>query len=106
MSAKVKAFIWATLLISIFLAAVISPFASSWPDGLEKVAEDKGFLEKGETWAFWKSSPIPDYALPGLGESPLATSAAGIIGTLVVFAAAYGLALLIRPIKKRKTQKD
>lgn len=106
MNPNLRTFIWTFLLVSIFLAVIVSPFASSWPDGLEKVAEDRGFLEKGEAWTFWKSSPIPDYALPGLGESPLATSAAGIIGTLAVFAVTYGLALLIRPAKERKAQKN
>ena len=37
----------AGLLIAFVLAIVLSPFASSSPDGLEKVGEDKGFIHGG-----------------------------------------------------------
>lgn len=83
------------LMAALFLALVLSPFASPWPDGLEKVAEDKGFLEKGEIEPLF-SSPIPNYAWPGLKSEKLATSVAGIVGTLIVFGMGYGLAALIR----------
>ncbi|MFH1594319.1 MAG: PDGLE domain-containing protein [Candidatus Omnitrophota bacterium] len=83
------------LMIAIFLAVVFSPFASPWPDGLEKVAEDKGFLEKGEIEPVFLS-PIPDYAWPHVKSERLATSIAGIAGTLLVFGMGYGLATLIR----------
>jgi cobalt/nickel transport protein len=96
LSKEVRIFILIGLLVSIFLAVAVSPFASPWPDGLERVAEDKGFLEKGEGPQAWESAPIPDYAVPGLGEGALATSAAGFIGTVVVFLAGYGLAVAVR----------
>ena len=83
------------LIAAILLALILSPFASPWPDGLEKVAEDKGFLEKGEVEPAIPS-PIPDYAWPGLKNEKLATSAAGIFGTLIVFGLGYGLAVLVR----------
>ncbi len=83
------------LMVAIFLAMVLSPFASPWPDGLEKVAEDKGFLEKGEVEPIF-SSPIPDYAWPYFKSEKLATSFAGVAGTLLVFGMGYGLAALIR----------
>ncbi|HAW60542.1 MAG TPA: hypothetical protein DCW86_03650 [Actinobacteria bacterium] len=92
-----KIFIFVALLVSLFLAIFISPFASPHPDGLERVAEDKGFLEKGEEWVAWKLSPIPDYAVPRLGEGALATGAAGLVGTLIVFLVGYGVAVLIKP---------
>lgn len=83
------------LMAALFLALVLSPFASQWPDGLEKVAEDKGFIEKGEIEPAIPS-PIPDYAWPGVKSERLATSSAGIVGTLIVFGMGYGLAALIR----------
>lgn len=83
------------LAVAVVLAVVLSPFASPWPDGLEKVAESLGFLEKGEGEPIF-SSPIPDYAWPGLKSEKLATSAAGVSGTLIVFGLGYGLAALIR----------
>ena len=88
----------AGLFIALFLAAVLSPFASPWPDGLEKVAEDKGFIEKGEVKPT-VTSPMPDYAIPGVKNEALATSAAGIIGTLIVFLAGCGLAAALKTPK-------
>jgi cobalt/nickel transport protein len=83
------------LFAALLLAILISPFASSFPDGLERVAEDKGFLEKGEIQPAMVS-PVPDYAWPGIKSEKMATSAAGIMGTLIVFGAAYGFAALIK----------
>jgi len=83
------------LLAALFLAFIVSPFASSWPDGLEKVAEDKGFLHKGEVKPIL-TSPVPDYTWPGVKSERMATSMAGAVGTLIVFGAGYGLAFLLR----------
>ena len=83
------------LIIAIFLAIVLSPFASPWPDGLEKVAEDKGFLEKSDVEPVF-TSPIPDYSWPGLKNERLATALAGALGTLIVFGIGYGLASLVK----------
>ena len=83
------------LITALFLALAISPFASQWPDGLEKVAQDKGFLEKGEAGPIF-SSPIPDYSWPGLKSDKLAASIAGVFGTLLVFGAGYVIAFLAR----------
>ena len=83
------------LLIAVLLAVLISPFASSHPDGLEKVAGDKGFIEKGEA-APALSSPVPDYAWPGIKNEKLATAFAGGAGTLAVFGLGYLIAAAVR----------
>ncbi|MFH0935419.1 MAG: PDGLE domain-containing protein [Candidatus Omnitrophota bacterium] len=83
------------LLIAVLLAVLISPFASSHPDGLERVAGDKGFLEKGEVVPAL-SSPVPDYAWPGIKNEKLATSLAGAAGTLTVFGLGYLIAAAVR----------
>jgi hypothetical protein len=93
---KTKFFVLIGLAAAILLAVLVSPFASPWPDGLEKVAEEKGFLKKGEGPKAWKFSPLPDYVVPGLGEGPLATAAAGFAGTVIVFLAGWGVACLVR----------
>lgn len=63
------------------IGAVLSLFASSHPDGLEKAAEDVGFFEHA-TLSF--NTLIPDYVVPGLTNETIAASLAGIIGTLTV----------------------
>ncbi len=90
------------LVVAVFLALLFSPFASQSPDGLERVAQDKGFLEKGEVKPA-VTSPVPGYAWPGIKNEKLATSVAGAVGTLVVFGIGYGIATLL---KKRKDLKD
>ena len=93
MDKKTWIFILLALLVSLLLAILMSPFASSSPDGLEKVAEDKGFLDKAEEHeTAWNHSPIPDYAVGGIKNESVATALAGLIGTLLTFAVGLGLA--------------
>ena len=92
--------VYKVLLVALIVAAVLSPFASSSPDGLEKVAEDLGFLHKGEGEPVL-IAPVPDYAMPGVKNESVATAAAGIVGTLLTFGAAYGLA---KVVKRKKTE--
>jgi len=75
-------------IITIILA-VLSPLASSHPDGLEWVAEEKGFLSVARDSLY---NIIPDYVFPGISNEALATIIAGIIGAAVVFAVALGVA--------------
>ena len=79
--------------------ACLAPLASSSPDGLERVAEDEGFLALGQDAPY---QIIADYVFPGIENEALATILAGIVGTLVLFGAAYGLAWLIT-LRKRQT---
>ncbi|MDD5131253.1 MAG: PDGLE domain-containing protein [bacterium] len=81
--------------IALLVAMILSPFASPHPDGLERVAEDNGFLEKGEVEPI-VYSPIPDYTFPGIHNEKVATAAAGIAGTLLVFVLGYGLAKVLK----------
>jgi hypothetical protein len=84
------------LAVAVGLATAASPFASASPDGLEKVAERKGFLEQGRLAAVQERSPVPDYAFPGVGDTRLATGLAGLAGTLLVFGAAWGTVRVVR----------
>lgn len=81
------------LVAALALAAVLSPLASAKPDGLERVAEDKGFLERAGSFS---TSLVPDYLMPGVGNEALATSLAGVSGTVLTFLLAYGVARLVR----------
>lgn len=87
------------LLIALLFGGVLSMFASSWPDGLESVAEQKGFLARSEgkilAWC-----PVVDYAWPGVKNEKAGTSMAGVFGTLIVFGFGYGTAFLLKRPKK------
>ena len=84
---------WHGALILALLLAILSTLASSSPDGLERVAEDKGFIRTALGPFF---EVVPDYVIPGVTNEALATILAGIVGTLVLFGIGYGLAKLLR----------
>lgn len=94
MNKKNLLFIIIGLVVAVALAIFISPFASSDPDGLEKVAEDKGFIDKAQET--WTSAPLPDYTVPGIGNESLSTALAGTIGTLAVFGVGLGVAFVLK----------
>jgi hypothetical protein len=74
------------------LITFFSPLASSEPDGLEKVAENEGFIAQAEDAPY---EVIADYALPGVDNEHLATILAGIIGVIIVAAIALAIAFLL-----------
>lgn len=80
------------LLVAVALA-LLSPLASTSPDGLERVAEDKGFLGKATAPLL---KVIPDYLLPGINNEAVATIVAGLIGVVILFGLTYGLGWLLR----------
>jgi|tagenome__1003787_1003787.scaffolds.fasta_scaffold17550069_2 hypothetical protein len=76
---------WFTILavaLAVGLATAVSPIASSAPDGLTRVAADKGFAAR-------ESQP----RTPLIGYRALL---GGFAGTLIVFAAGYGIARVVR----------
>ncbi len=81
--------------ITLLLAAVVSAFASSHPDGLEYVAEQLGFAGAA-TESGTAGSPLADYATRGLGEGMLSTGLSGVLGVVVVGLVMAGLVALLR----------
>ena len=73
---------------ALLIGGGISLLASSSPDGLEKVAEDKGFITTALEYPF--TTLMPDYAVPVANEY-LATALAGLVGTALVFVVVFGL---------------
>ena len=89
---------WLVALAICLGVAALSPLASSSTDGLERVAEAKGFISLGRPAPF---EVIADYVFPGVENETTATIAAGLIGTSVVFGVAYGVAWAIKARRKR-----
>ncbi len=90
---------WLIAFIFCLAVAALSPLASSSPDGLERVAEDKGFLGLAGSSPF---SVIADYTFPGIHNEALATILAGWLGTVIVFGLAYGVTWLITRARQSK----
>jgi len=85
----------AGLVVALLLAGVVSFYASSSPDGLNKVAEDHGFAgTAGEHAA--ADSPFANYSTRGVDNDRLAGGLAGVAGAVVVLALAGGLAFVVR----------
>jgi len=80
--------------ISLGIGTFVSPLASAWPDGLEKVAETFGFLGRAVQTSL-VPAPMPDYLVPGIASSAWATALAGGVGTALVFLLVLGVARLI-----------
>lgn len=84
---------WIVGLIIAMAVTIISPLASPWPDGLERVAEDQGFIDRALD-PFYEI--VPDYVLPGVASEPVATILAGFVGVLIVFGLTFGLGYVLR----------
>lgn len=81
MRRSTKALAAVVLLVALVLAGGVSRFASSDPDGLTKVSEEKGFAHHGKT----HDSPLGGYG-----------SLTGVLGVLIVLGLAGGVAYAVR----------
>ncbi|MFH1437056.1 MAG: PDGLE domain-containing protein [Pseudomonadota bacterium] len=101
MKAKTAMFLPVFLGASILIAAVLAPFASSLPDGLERVAEDAGFKDRDRGSVL--ESPMADYQAPVTAGGKVSTALAGVLGTFLVFAV---VVLAARTMKRRGSGAD
>ena len=82
---------WIAGYVIALAVVLLSPLASGSPDGLERVAGDKGFLERAEDAPY---GVIADYVFPGIQNEAVATILAGIVGTTMVYVLVAGAAYL------------
>ncbi|WP_371616254.1 energy-coupling factor ABC transporter permease [Streptomyces sp. NBC_00454] len=72
--------VWITgLVTALVLAGFVSFYASSSPDGLEKVAADKG-IDQNVTEHASADSPLADYSVKDVSDARLSGGLAGVIG--------------------------
>ncbi|MDD2717365.1 MAG: energy-coupling factor ABC transporter permease [Candidatus Wallbacteria bacterium] len=93
------------LLISAGLAVFVAPWACPWPDGLEKVAENHGFISNSVSNPFF-TSPFADYTLSCLKTPGVSIAAAGFIGILTAFACSYFLAVFVSSGTEKNQKKS
>jgi cobalt/nickel transport protein len=90
-------FLYAGIAIAL-LISVLAPFlASSDPDGLESAAF--GVIDEAKLAAMEEigpvfESPMPDYAIEGMGKTGEVTAI--VIGTLIVLAIGFGLGKVMK----------
>jgi cobalt/nickel transport system permease protein len=91
----VRTFALGALLTSVFLAAVVSQFAGSSPDGLERVAIDQGFIDSGRDHPF-SNGIFAEYATRGIDNDNLSLAVAGFGGVVLTLTVGCGLLSAIR----------
>jgi hypothetical protein len=94
-------FIIAGLAVTILVAAVASGFASSEPDGLEKVSIEEGFDETAEEHAL-ADSPLADYAVEGVDNERVSTGLAGVVGVIITLLLMTGLLLGVSRLRRSR----
>ncbi|MER5954403.1 energy-coupling factor ABC transporter permease [Streptomyces sp. NPDC056210] len=88
--------VWITgLVTSLVLAGFVSFYASADPDGLEKVAHDKGIDKTTEKHAS-DGSPLAGYGVKDVGDARLSGGLAGVIGVGVTVVAGSGIFWALR----------
>ena len=88
----------AGLVVAVALATIVSPFASSSPDGLEKVAADEA-LDTGAAAHALADGPLADYGVEGVDNARVSTGLAGLIGVAVTFAVGFGVFAVIKRVR-------
>jgi hypothetical protein len=87
------------LVVSLVLAGGVSYYASSHPDGLEKVAGDIGFLDSAKESAV-EEGPLAGYGVAGVENERISGGLAGVIGVASTAAVSFGLFYGLRRFKK------
>ena len=85
---------------ALVLAAVVSFYASSSPDGLEKVAEEIGFLDTAKDHAN-SDFKLADYGVAGVENERFSVGLAGTIGVVTTGVVAVVLFMALGRKKKR-----
>lgn len=92
---SIRAFFIAASVIALVLAGLVSTYASDKPDGLEKVAADRGFDRKAEGHDL-DDSPLAGYQTRDVDDARLSGGLAGVIGVGVTLAVGTGVFWAVR----------
>jgi ABC-type Fe3+ transport system permease subunit len=82
----------AGIAIAVLVVVLLSPLASSAPDGLERVAEDQGFIDQATNLV---GGLLGDYSIPGIGNETLSTILSGLLGIALVVGVLFLLGRLV-----------
>ena len=92
--------IWIGLATALAVGALLSLAASPFPDGLQRVAQEKGFAQKAVP-VLPRRPLLPGYLFPGIADPRLARGLAGFLGTLALFTVGCGVGWALRPGRRR-----
>jgi ABC-type Co2+ transport system, permease component len=95
-------FLLAGVVVAVALAGIVSFYASSSPDGLQKVAEDKGFAQNGRDHDMARG-PLADYAVRGVADERLSVGLAGVAGVGITVVAG---GVIFYTVRRRSRAED
>ena len=104
-SSNLRIFLLGGLLVALGLAMLVSGFASSSPDGLNKVAEDHRFATTAKQHLF-ENGPLAGYAVKGVGNDRLSTGISGLIGVLVTFGIGLAMFAVVRAMRSDRDRSE
>lgn len=87
------------LMISLIVAGFVSFYADPNPDGLERVAEDTGFIDTAADSAN-AGIPTADYGIAGVESERLSVGLAGLLGVVIMVIVGFGLFMWLGRGKK------
>lgn len=96
-------FVVGGLVVALGLAFFLSPYASSSPDGLEKVSIDEGFAEAAQDHPL-AEGPLAGYGVEGVQDEGLSTGLAGIVGVVITFGVGMLVFGLLRVVRSRRPE--
>ncbi len=102
---EILGFVIAGIIIALTAAIFISPLASAFPDGLEKVAENFGFINKAATVVDESFFLIPDYSFAYIAGEKWRGPVAGLLGVLIILAL-FGIVYLVYRVATRKRRSE
>jgi hypothetical protein len=91
---RTRTFYAVLLLAALFVAGVLSYYASTSPDGLMHVADTTGIASSQKAHAT-DGSPLAGYGVSGM-DHRLGKGLAGVVGVLVCLGLGLGLSWLVR----------
>jgi cobalt/nickel transport protein len=94
---NVMLFVVGGLLVVLGLAFFVSPYASSSPDGLEKVSQEQGFSSSAKDSAT-SDGALADYGVAGVSNDRVSTGLAGVVGVAITF----GLGMIVFGLIRRQ----
>ncbi len=95
----VGGFVGVGLAVAFAIALFASPFASSAPDGMSRVAIDHGIDSTEKASPVEDGSPVGGYAVRGVGHEGVSTGLAGAIGVAGTFAVGTGAFVALRSLR-------
>jgi len=101
MSRRTATFLLGGLIAALVLAVGVSQFASSQPDGLERVAAEEG-IDADVLDHSLADSPFADYGTSGVSNERVGTGIAGFLGVLVTFGVTAALVALAVVVFRRR----